>query len=115
LELYLRCVRPTPSPDLLQRLPWADYDLDHVRNGICLCKHHHWAFDEGLITIREENGVYIVEVPVDMAQGILAENGAFGLASLSNFVGQIPEQRLPVNPADRPSSHLLELLRESSG
>jgi hypothetical protein len=101
--------------DAAHILPWADYELDHVCNGICLCKHHHWAFDEGLILIRAEKGVYRIEVPADMAQAILAENSAFGLASLSNFAGPIPEGRLPRRREDRPRPRYLELLRESSG
>jgi len=101
--------------DAAHILPWADYDLDDLCNGICLCKHHHWAFDEGLILIRAEKGVYSIEVPADMAQAILAENSAFGLASLSNFAGPIPEARLPRRREDRPSPRYLELLRESSG
>jgi putative restriction endonuclease len=100
--------------DAAHILPWADYELDHVCNGICLCKHHHWAFDEGLILIRAENGVYSIEVPADMAQSILAEKPDFGLASLSDFAGQIPEARLPRRRQDRPKPRYLELLRESS-
>ncbi len=100
--------------DAAHILPWADYDLDHVCNGICLCKHHHWAFDEGLIQIRAENGVYYVEVPSEMAEAILAENCSFGIASLSNFAGAIPESRLPTKKAERPKQQYLDLLRENS-
>src|SRR5207253_2853261 len=28
---------------------------DDPRNGVCLCGTHHWAFDEGLISIRAED------------------------------------------------------------
>lgn len=83
-------------------------------NGICLCKHHHWAFDEGLILIRAANGGYNVEVPADMAQAILAENGTFSIASLSDFAGPIPEARLPRLSAERPSARYLEMLAENS-
>lgn len=100
--------------DAAHILPWADYDLDHVCNGICLCKHHHWAFDEGLILIRLAGGAYSVEVPADMAQAILAENGAFGIASLSDFAGPIPEARLPALSSERPSGQYLEMLAENS-
>lgn len=100
--------------DAAHILPWANYDLDHVCNGICLCKHHHWAFDEGLIQIRAENGVYYVEVPPEMTEAILAENCSFGIASLSDFAGPIPEARLPKRKADRPKQQYLDLLRESS-
>ncbi len=101
--------------DAAHILPWADYDLDDVCNGICLCKHHHWAFDEGLITIRVEGGRYSVEVPAELADGIIAEDRGFGLASLSGFAGPIPEARLPRRREERPSPRYLKLLRESGG
>jgi hypothetical protein len=101
--------------DAAHILPWADYDLDHVCNGICLCKHHHWAFDEGLVLIRAENGVYRIEVPAEKSQAILAEDRNFGLASLSDFAGPIPEARLPRRREDRPKARYLELLRENTG
>ena len=101
--------------DAAHILPWADYELDHVCNGICLCKHHHWAFDEGLIRIRAERGIYWVEVPDDLARSIIVESSTFGLASLTNFVGTIPEARLPRRKEDRPKERYLELLRENSG
>jgi len=100
--------------DAAHILPWADYDLDHVCNGICLCKHHHWAFDEGLILIRQVDGGYCVEVPADMAQAILTENGGFSIASLSDFAGPIPEARLPKLSGERPSARYLEMLAENS-
>lgn len=32
-------------------LPWADFDLDVVTNGLALCRNHHWAFDSRVITL----------------------------------------------------------------
>ena len=59
---------PTPfntvaGVDAAHILPWADYDLDEVSNGVCLCKHHYWAFDEGLILITHDGQRYHAEVP----------------------------------------------------
>lgn len=44
---------------------------DDARNGICLCRAHHWAFDRGLFGINQNAEV---EVPAKVAA--LAENGA---------------------------------------
>ena len=52
LHLPRTSVNASAGVDAAHILPWADYDLDHVCNGICLCKHHHWAFDEGLLVFR---------------------------------------------------------------
>jgi putative restriction endonuclease len=32
---------------------------DHIRNGIALCKIHHWAFDRGAISISNEMNLLI--------------------------------------------------------
>ena len=100
--------------DAAHILPWADYDLDHVSNGICLCKHHHWAFDEGLLVITSDDSGYRVEIPTDIVAGIRQENAAFGLDSLQRFEGLIPVGRLPHRHEDRPNPRYLELLRENS-
>ena len=102
-----------PGVDAAHILPWAQYDLDVVSNGLCLCKLHHWAFDEGLLLIREDNGSYFIEVPADVAATIQAENPGFSLQHLQQYAGVIPEERLPQNPQLRPSAQfLVQLLNE---
>jgi len=32
---------------------------DDLRNGLCLCKQHHWAFDEGWFTVTDDHTVRI--------------------------------------------------------
>ncbi len=115
LHLPPTSVNTSAGVDAAHILPWADYDLDHVCNGICLCKHHHWAFDEGLLVFRPEGTGLRVEVPADLAEKITAENAAFSsLDSLRAFEGMIPENRLPRRVQDRPDARYLDLLRESS-
>jgi hypothetical protein len=106
-------INAVPGVDAAHILPWADYDLDVVANGLCLCKLHHWAFDEGLIVIREEGGTYFVEVPDIVAATIPSENPLFGLNQLTQFVGPIPEERLPSELGLRPNPHFLHMLRET--
>jgi putative restriction endonuclease len=106
-------VNSVPGVDAAHILPWAQFDLDVVANGLCLCKLHHWAFDEGLIVIREENGEYFVEVPPDVSAAIGAENPAFSLQQFEQYVGRVPEARLPPNRQVRPSPQFLaQLLNE---
>jgi hypothetical protein len=113
LHLPATAYNAVAGVDAAHILPWADYDLDHVSNGICLCKHHHWAFDEGLIVIRFVAGRYTVQVPDQVAQGIIAENPGFSLASLRSHEGAIPENRLPRRRNQRPNAQYLDMLRES--
>jgi hypothetical protein len=102
-----------PGVDAAHTLPWSDYDLDCVSNGLCLCRQHHWAFDQNLLVIRCENGRYFIEVP-DEAQRILLEDyPEFSLDELLRHVGEIPLERLPGDPADRPHPEFLRRLYES--
>lgn len=99
-----------PGVDAAHILPWAQYDLDVVSNGLCLCKLHHWAFDEGLIIIREAHGSYFVDIPDGVATTIAHEDPEFSLLQLQEHVGQIPERRLPAAQQLRPNPHFLEML-----
>ena len=102
----------TPGVDAAHILPWADYDLDEVSNGICLCKSHHWAFDEGLIRIRFEDGEYLIEVPKDIREAIAKEHPKFSIASLRKYAGRLAIGRLPNDPGSRPNPSLLQHFNE---
>jgi hypothetical protein len=100
-----------PGVDAAHILPWSDYDLDHVSNGLCLCRHHHWAFDEGLLRITYEHGNYFV-VLAPNAESELSEH-EFSLSSLKEFEGKIPSHRLPNIISERPRPEFLQRLYES--
>jgi len=110
---------PTPPPlnsaagvDAAHILPWADYDLDEISNGVCLCKHHHWAFDEGLLLIMHDGQEYRVEVPADTVTEIRQNAPRFSIDELRHHAGPIPEARLPARPADRPRPQFLRMFAE---
>ncbi|MGO9109013.1 MAG: HNH endonuclease [Thermoguttaceae bacterium] len=101
-----------PGVDAAHILPWTAFDLDQVSNGLCLCKLHHWAFDECLIELTFENGGYSIVIP-DAARAAIGESGEdVSLAFLEQHTGLIPAHRLPLRPADRPNPQFLRLLRE---
>ncbi len=106
-------INAVPGVDAAHILPWADYDLDVVSNGLCLCKSHHWAFDEGLIVIREQDGNYSIEIPANVAAAIAAENPQFSIEQLTQVVGPIPAQRLPRTVRERPNPVYLRMLAEA--
>lgn len=110
---------PTPSPlnsaagvDAAHILPWADFDLDETSNGVCLCKHHHWAFDEGLLLIMHDGEKYHVEVPADIVTEIQQNAPRFSIDELRSRAGPIPADRLPRKPADRPRPQFLRMFAE---
>lgn len=105
-------VNINPGVDAAHILPWADYDLDRVYNGLALCKLHHWAFDERLLQIKFRDGEYYVELSSDAAQQLFAPD--FGIDILRKVVGKIPRHSLPANESDWPNPGLLDRLYTES-
>ena len=101
-----------PGVDAAHILPWSDYDLDHVSNGICLCKIHHWAFDEGLIRISGGQGQYLVWVPDDAKSYFVGEVPGFPLALLTQYEGVVPRERLPASQLDWPNRTYFDQLNK---
>jgi hypothetical protein len=90
-------------------LPWARYELNSPRNGICLNKLCHWAFDAGVIRLDgDSQGRYFVSVPDRIrAEGLPME---MSLDYFDALEGEIPHERLPADEADWPSPLYLERL-----
>lgn len=90
-------------------LPWARYDLNSPRNGICLNKLCHWAFDAGVIRIDgDSEGRYLVSVPDQVrTEGLPVE---MSLDYFDALEGEIPKDRLPADEAEWPSPLYLEQL-----
>jgi len=101
-----------PGVDAAHILPWADYDLDRVDNGLCLCKLCHWAFDEGIILIRHDVQGYVMTVSPSARRIITESRPDFSLDVFDNLAGHIPMERLPQSQNDWPKPQFLtELLR----
>ena len=112
--LYLPTTGPGTNPgvDAAHILPWTTYDLDHVSNGLCLCKLHHWAFDEFLIQIQYEDGRYSVVVPREAVNRIDAAQSDISLDFLREHEGEVPGDRMPHRVSDRPRPEFLQRLSE---
>lgn len=106
---------PGPGVDAAHILPWAEYDLDDIQNGLCLCKLHHWAFDESLLRVRFEGRCYLVELPEDTRGAVMAFDASFSIERLMENVGPIPASQLPANQADWPRPKFLAMLNEATG
>ncbi len=100
-----------PGVDAAHILPWADYDMDHITNGLCLCKLHHWAFDEGLIEIIFAGREYVISIP-EGAEDRMHESHGFSIGFLRQNVGAIPTNRLPAEREKWPHPDLLRKLKE---
>lgn len=104
---------PVPGVDAAHIQPWSKVDLDTLANGLCLCKMHHWAFDQRLIAIRPDPSGhgYVVIVTETAARALAADPAS--LAALEAHAGPIPRGRLPAAIADWPSVALLERFYEA--
>src|SRR5690606_16436941 len=62
-------------------IPKRNQGSDDPRNGICLCGNCHWAFDEGIISVKPEKLTIIAASylkkaePQETPQNYLAYNG----------------------------------------
>lgn len=79
--------------DACHILAWSDFDLDVVSNGICLCKLHHWAFDQQILVLEHNETGFHVRLS-------RRATDAYGddpqtIERLLDAVGQIPDERLP--------------------
>ena len=109
-------VTASAGVDVAHILPWSTHDINSTRNGICLNKLCHWAFDEGVLRLRhdESAGLYILEVPDEVRNA--ATQAAFDLPYFESLTGPVPASRLPKNEHAWPSpKYLAELNRVMSG
>lgn len=91
-------------------LAWHRYDLDEVRNGIALCRLHHWAFDAGVIAIEYSEGGY------QFFHTALAEkldNESRAKLGPSRVI--VPTDRLPDDQAEWPSPKYIDRLYADLG
>ena len=75
---------------------------DDVRNGLALCKLHHWAFDSGWISVTDEHGLLVADAP--------EKNGYHEFKQLEDKLLELPD-----NERVRPDPLFLTEHREING
>jgi len=88
--------------DAAHIIPFSVSSNDDIRNGIALCKLHHWSFDEGLISIDEN--YCVMTTPLLSAQ----RPTEWLLTELTN-----KQIMLPQNEALYPAQEALHYHREN--
>ena len=58
-ELNIRASSGESVTDAVHIIPFSVSYNDDIRNGISLCKSHHWAFDTGLISVNKAYEVIV--------------------------------------------------------
>lgn len=100
--------------DAAHILPWAEYNLNSISNGLCLSKLCHWAFDAGILLLnysvassRYEISLSTAALEAD-AEGILLLNG------LKDVQGVVANSLLPKDSANWPNPSFLLVYNEAS-
>ncbi len=102
-----------PGVDSAHILPWAQYDLNSVTNGLCLNKLCHWAFDQGVLRldyIKSKN-----EYTLSLGGRALKaeEEGLIRLDGFRGLLGTLPQDRFPPDQRLWPDPTYLEQYNES--
>ena len=102
-----------PGVDSAHILPWAEYELNSVSNGLCLSKLCHWAFDCGILRLKYNAGAdeYSLEIPEKYLEHEQA--GEIDLKAFHPLVGIIPRDRLPQKKKDWPCPDYIEKYNDS--
>ena len=103
-----------PGIDAAHIAAWAHYEADVVSNGLCLCKLHHWAFDQYLLALRLDATAGYSIVVTKLAYEAFKGDDAV-LRSLEAVAGPIAVNRLPANPDDWPRAQFINQLYEDMG
>ncbi len=100
----------TSGVDAAHILPWSRFDLDGTKNGLCLSKQNHWAFDAGLfrLSFDKAENVYVISIPEPVR--VATEKANFNLEPFHALVGPIPRKNLPANESLWPSPKYLDEL-----
>ncbi|WP_406850438.1 HNH endonuclease [Chromobacterium phragmitis] len=99
--------------DAAHILPWAEYDLNSISNGICLSKLCHWAFDAGILqlTFNKHSSNYELELS---SAALAAESvGLLKLDGLKELQGVVSTSLLPKDRANWPNPSFLKVYNEA--
>jgi HNH endonuclease len=96
--------------DCAHILPWSNHNINSVRNGLCLRKQCHWAFDEGVLSLTFDEGsnTYLVEFLNEVRKA--AKEASFNADYFEALTGPVPVSHLPKNKALWPFPKYIEEL-----
>jgi len=104
------------SPDTLQWeveaahiVPHCSNGKDDILNGLALCRLHHWAFDVGWFTLKDDFKIFVSIKIQDLSAG-------FGKIGDYDFIGQLSKDKiisLPKNQQNHPHPNAIKWHREN--
>lgn len=100
--------------DAAHILPWAEYDLNSVSNGLCLSKLCHWAFDAGILQLTFDNHSSNYQLQLSPAALSAESAGLLKLNGLEDIQGVVSSSLLPKDRANWPKPSFLKVYNEAS-
>lgn len=100
--------------DAAHILPWAEYNLNSVSNGICLSKLCHWAFDAGILRLEYDNSVSKYGIQLSTAALEAESLGLLRLTGLKELQGTVSASLLPKDSANWPNPSFLKVYNDAS-
>ncbi len=99
--------------DAAHILPWAEYNLNTVSNGICLSKLCHWAFDAGILQLSYNTPASSYGITISAAALAAESAGVLKLDGLSDIQGVVSTSLLPKDKANWPNPSFLKVYNEA--
>ncbi|WP_198292425.1 HNH endonuclease [Burkholderia glumae] len=99
--------------DAAHILPWAEYDLNKVSNGLCLSKLCHWAFDAGVVRLRYNPVSECYMLRISRPALDAESHGLIDLTPFRAIQGAISNSLLPSSRANWPNPLFLNVYNEA--
>jgi hypothetical protein len=100
--------------DAAHILPWAEYDLNKVSNGLCLSKLCHWAFDGGILRLDFDESTSSYTVALSESALKAETLGLIDLGGLQDIEGAISTSLLPKDKSNWPNPSFLKVYNEEA-
>ena len=99
--------------DAAHILPWAEYNLNTVSNGLCLSKLCHWAFDAGILQLSYNICASNYEIALSSAAQEAEAAGLLKLNGLKDIQGVVSSSLLPKDSSNWPNPSFLKVYNEA--
>lgn len=99
--------------DAAHILPWAEYDLNVVSNGLCLNKLCHWAFDAGILKLEFQEASEKYKLSLSPAALEAESQSLIDLGALRDLQGTVSSSLLPKDRGNWPNPSFLKVYNEA--
>jgi len=99
--------------DAAHILPWADYDLNSISNGLCLSKQCHWAFDAGILRLTYDISAAKYKLYLSESALEADSSGLIDLNGIKDLQGIVSKSLLPKESANWPNPSFLKVYNEA--